>query len=67
MKFPPINLWSKPHQPSLEREMEELREEVSKYKHGDSLERFYLSLIASETLKELEFIYYCRKGYFPDD
>jgi len=67
MKFPPINLWSKPRQPDLEQEMEELRVEVSKFKHGDSTKQMYLSLLAAERLQELEFIYYCRTGRFPNE
>jgi len=67
MKFPPINLWSKPHQPDLEEEMEGLKLEVAKYKHGYRIEQMYLSLLAAERLQELEFIYYCRKGRFPDE
>jgi len=67
MKFPPINLWSKPHQLDLEQEMAELRVEVAKFKHGDSTKQMYLSLLAAERLKELEFIYYCRNGVFPDE
>ena len=64
MKFQPINLWTRPRQPDLEKEMEECAAEVAKFRHGDDMERFYLALIAAEKLKFLQFIYYCRTGRF---
>lgn len=82
LKLPPINLWSVPRQNNVNEEIKALQLNISQMKtikrkakiriehQKDMLDMYERIELNAEQklkeLKELEFIYYCRTGRFPE-
>jgi len=65
MKFPPINLWSKPYQEQFDEEFQKILDEIFILNTSVEARNKIITgkiIKASERLKELSFLHYIRTG-----